>query len=117
MARFGALSLRNRTTRILLLSCSLSLMWMARVTPVIAQVISDDTVEITPDDEVEITPEDSGDESVGDVDPEAISEDANPLNPAGDSLDKLIQVRFNEDVWTAMLGDLPCLDVTEPCVR
>ena len=83
----------------------------------IAQVTSDDTVEVTPDDEVEITPEDSGDESGGEVDPESISDDANPLNPAGDSLDKLIQVRFNEDVWTAMLGDLPCLDVTEPCVR
>jgi hypothetical protein len=93
-------------------------MWMARVTPVIAQAISsDDTVEVTPDDEVEITPEDSGDESSGDVDSESISDDANPLNPAGDSLDKLIQVRFNEDMWTAMLGDLPCLDVTEPCVR
>lgn len=49
--------------------------------------------------------------------PDELTEDTNPLNPAGDSLDKLIQIRFNEDLWTAMLGDLSCLDSTEPCVR
>ncbi|WP_416667999.1 hypothetical protein [Egbenema bharatensis] len=43
--------------------------------------------------------------------------DQNPLNPAGESIDRLIQLRINEDLWTAMLGDLPCLDVTEACVR
>ncbi|MGI0494297.1 hypothetical protein ACN4EG_21125 [Alkalinema pantanalense CENA528] len=42
--------------------------------------------------------------------------DANPLNPAGDSLDKLIQTRFNEDLWKAMLGDLPCLEISDGCV-
>jgi hypothetical protein len=93
-------------------------MWTARVTPVVAQTPSDDVVEVTPDDEVEEpVEEDFGDDSGDEIDPESISDDANPLNPAGDSLDRLIQVRFNEDLWTAMLGDLPCLDVTEPCVR
>jgi hypothetical protein len=94
-----------------------------RVTPVIAQVPSDESVEVTPDDEYsedeveEDSEDDFGDESSEDVDSESLSDDANPLNPAGDSLDRLIQVKFNEDLWTAMLGDLPCLDVTETCVR
>lgn len=87
-----------------------------------AQVTSDDAVEVTPDDEVEeveeeLIEDEFEDDSEEEIDPESINDDTNPLNPAGDSLDKLIQVRFNEDLWTAMLGDLPCLDVTEPCVR
>jgi hypothetical protein len=82
-----------------------------------AQVPSDEAVEVTPEDEVEEPVEDDfGDESGDEVDPESLSDDGNPLNPAGDSLDRLIQVRFNEDLWTAMLRALPCLDVTEPCV-
>lgn len=50
------------------------------------------------------------------MDPEALQTDANPLNPAGDSLDKLIQLRMNEDLWVAMRGDLPCLDISESCL-
>jgi hypothetical protein len=89
----------------------------------IAQVESDEVEEVEEEPEEygeeeieEPEEEDFGDEGE-DVDPESLSDDANPLNPAGDSLDRLIQVRFNDDLWTAMLGDLPCLDVTEPCVR
>jgi hypothetical protein len=40
----------------------------------------------------------------------------NPLNPVGDSLDVLIQTEINEDLWTAMLGDLPCIEPTEECI-
>jgi hypothetical protein len=41
----------------------------------------------------------------------------NPLNPAGNSLDKLIELRINDDLWKAMLGDLPCLDAQEVCIK
>lgn len=41
----------------------------------------------------------------------------NPLNPVGDSLDKLIQLRINDDLWKALLGDLPCLETQEACIR
>jgi hypothetical protein len=51
------------------------------------------------------------------ADPDALKTDPNPLNPAGDSLDKLIQVRMNDDAWSAMLGDLPCLEATEACIN
>jgi hypothetical protein len=89
--------------------------WGASVTSYeMAQDTSDDEVE----EPVEEYSEDEfGDESGDEIDRASITDDANPLNPAGDSLDRLIQVRFNEDLWTAMLGDLSCLDVTEPCVR
>lgn len=40
----------------------------------------------------------------------------NPLNPVGDRLDLLIQVQMNDDLWQAMLGDLPCLEPTEACI-
>lgn len=51
------------------------------------------------------------------VEPEAVQTDPNPLNPAGESLDALIQMQVNEDLWATMMGDLPCLDATEPCIR
>ncbi len=45
-----------------------------------------------------------------------ITTDPNPLNPAGDSLDKLIELRMNEDLWKSMLGDLPCLEAVDACI-
>lgn len=51
------------------------------------------------------------------ADPETVSTDPNPLNPAGESLDQLIQMQVNDDLWSAMRGELPCLDSTESCVR
>ncbi|KGF72255.1 hypothetical protein DO97_10895 [Neosynechococcus sphagnicola sy1] len=51
------------------------------------------------------------------ADPETMQTDPNPLNPAGDSLDQLIKLRFNDDAWQAMLGELPCLTASEPCIR
>jgi hypothetical protein len=50
------------------------------------------------------------------VDPDAIQEETNPLNPADDSLDRLIELRVNDDMWTAMMGELPCLEATESCL-
>lgn len=41
----------------------------------------------------------------------------NPLNPVGDSLDRLIKLRLNDDLWKAMLGELPCLDAQEACIK
>jgi hypothetical protein len=46
-----------------------------------------------------------------------LQENTNPLNPAGDSLERLIQLQINEDAWSAMLGELPCIDASEVCVR
>ncbi len=40
----------------------------------------------------------------------------NPLNPVGDSLERLIESQLNEDLWIAMMGDLPCLDPTQACI-
>ena len=52
------------------------------------------------------------------ADPDGLMEEnTNPLNPAGDSIDRLIELQINEDVWISMLGDLPCLDASELCVR
>jgi hypothetical protein len=42
--------------------------------------------------------------------------DDNPLNPAGNSLDLLIQTQINNDLWGAMMGDLPCLEPTRECI-
>ena len=42
--------------------------------------------------------------------------DDNPLNPLGDNLDLLIQTQINEDLWVAMMGDLPCLEPTAECI-
>jgi hypothetical protein len=47
---------------------------------------------------------------------ERIQADPNPLNPAGDSLDQLIDLRVNEDLWRSMLGDLPCLEAVDACI-
>lgn len=46
-----------------------------------------------------------------------VSTDPNPLNPAGDSLERLIQTRMNDDLWQTMLGELPCLSATESCIK
>lgn len=43
--------------------------------------------------------------------------DDNPLNPVGDNLDLLIQTQINEDLWAAMMGDLPCLEPTTECIN
>ena len=43
--------------------------------------------------------------------------DDNPLNPIGDNLDLLIQTQINQDLWAAMMGDLPCLEPTTECTR
>ncbi len=42
--------------------------------------------------------------------------DPNPLNPAGDSLENLIQQGINADLWQQMRGDLPCVDATTECI-
>ncbi|NJN87528.1 MAG: hypothetical protein HC881_15990, partial [Leptolyngbyaceae cyanobacterium SL_7_1] len=44
-------------------------------------------------------------------------DNTNPLNPAGDSLERLVEMQISEDLWSAMLGELPCLDVSESCIR
>jgi hypothetical protein len=61
--------------------------------------------------------EEEWDSETESTDPDTVLTDPNPLNSAGTSLDRLIEMQFNEDVWSAMLGDLPCLDVSESCVQ
>ncbi|MBD2371370.1 MULTISPECIES: hypothetical protein [Leptolyngbya] len=63
----------------------------------------------------ESEPEESSEEKT--EDPDTIKADENPLNPAGDSLDRLIQLRINDDLWKGMLGDLPCLDMSDACIQ
>jgi hypothetical protein len=40
----------------------------------------------------------------------------NPLNSSGDSIDKLIQMRINDDLWQQMRGELPCAEATTGCI-
>ena len=42
--------------------------------------------------------------------------DDNPLNPLGGDLDALVSTQISEDLWTSMLGELPCLSATNECV-
>ena len=37
--------------------------------------------------------------------------------PAGDSLDKIINSRINDDLWQKMLGDIPCISTQEACIK
>ncbi|MEA5597373.1 hypothetical protein [Rivularia sp. UHCC 0363] len=57
------------------------------------------------------------DEPAEPADPETVTTDPNPLNPAGESLDALIQMQVNVDLWSTMQGELPCLEATESCIR
>jgi hypothetical protein len=41
----------------------------------------------------------------------------NPLMPAGDSLDKIINSKINDDLWQKMLGDMPCMSTQEACIK
>lgn len=80
-----------------------------------APIAEEEPIDEEPIDESEEN--DAGDGET-EVNPDApLQEDTNPLNPAGNSIDSLIQTEFNEDIWTTMLGDLPCLDASEVCVR
>ncbi|MBD2078462.1 hypothetical protein [Leptolyngbya sp. FACHB-17] len=69
--------------------------------------------QILSDEESE--PEESSEKKT--EDPDALKADENPLNPAGDSLDRLIQMRINDDLWKGILGDLPCLDMSNSCIQ
>lgn len=44
-------------------------------------------------------------------------EDISPLNPLGDSIDSLTRQRINEDIWIAMLGELPCGNASRECLE
>jgi hypothetical protein len=66
--------------------------------------------------EVEETPSESDSGESHPTDPNEIKTNPNPLNPAGDSLDSLIKMRVNEDLWRSMLGDLPCLEAADECI-
>jgi hypothetical protein len=48
--------------------------------------------------------------------PTRLLNDENPLNPIGDTLEQLVHFQFSEDVWAAMMGDLPCLDMSGECL-
>ncbi|MCY7274448.1 MAG: hypothetical protein LH702_12095 [Phormidesmis sp. CAN_BIN44] len=46
-----------------------------------------------------------------------LKDDPNPLNPVGDNLDRLIQLKMSDDTWKLMLGDLTCLEATDACIK
>jgi hypothetical protein len=50
-------------------------------------------------------------------DPETNQSQPNPLRPLGNSLENLIQAQFDDDVWQALRGDLPCLEATMVCMK
>ena len=63
------------------------------------------------------TPSPVGREDGGDDDSEdGPKTDPNPLNPAGNSIDTLIQKGINADLWNSMKGDLPCTEATSACL-
>jgi len=60
------------------------------------------------------------DDGSGDTDeeqPTPVEDNANPLTSAGDSLDKLIEMRVNDDLWKSMQAGLPCMDTSVACIR
>ena len=65
------------------------------------KVIEDTPAQITPEETTDIN---------------SINPDPNPLNRAGDSLDRLIQMQMNDDIWMQMKGDLPCAEATTDCI-
>lgn len=73
--------------------------------------------EVEPAEPEEVFEEPVEEDTGESVDPEMVNTDPNPLNPAGESLDQLIQMRVNDDLWTTMQGELPCMDATEACIR
>lgn len=73
-----------------------------------------------PQEEVEQTPDDPESNSSSDepADEDGIpASDTNPLNPAGNSIDALIQKGINADLWQQMKGNLPCVDATTECIN
>ena len=48
---------------------------------------------------------------------DAVTPSVNPLNSAGDELERLIQTRINDDMWKSMRGRLPCVDTSVACVQ
>ncbi|HEY9664351.1 MAG TPA: hypothetical protein V6C65_38395 [Allocoleopsis sp.] len=89
-----------------------------QTTPTETAPTSDETL-----DEADPSEADSSEEPVEEpsleesADPSTLDTDPNPLNPVGESLDTLIQMQMNGDMWTAMMGELPCLEATEPCIH
>ena len=70
-----------------------------------------------PQEEVEQTPDDPNSSSDEPADEDGIpASDTNPLNPAGNSIDALIQKGINADLWQQMKGNLPCVDATTECI-
>lgn len=48
---------------------------------------------------------------------DSVTPSVNPLNSAGDELERLIQTRINDDMWKSMRGRLPCVDTSVACVQ
>lgn len=43
--------------------------------------------------------------------------EANPLNPAGSAIDRIVNEAINQDLWQDMKGELPCLEATDACIQ
>lgn len=59
--------------------------------------------------------EESGSEQEPDGEPLPAA-NTNPLEPAGNDIDQIIESRINGDLWSALKGDLPCLEATRSCI-
>jgi low affinity Fe/Cu permease len=77
--------------------------------PALAQLTDEEDGEIEEPDLLEIGSED---------DPELMEDPQGQPNPFLDpALDDLVDKKISEDVWSQMLGDLPCSVATESCVN
>jgi hypothetical protein len=121
---FNGSRFKNSAIKISLLSCLwLPMAAVAQEAPTpeemegaIEEFVEEEFIEEPPIEES--FTESSGDVPVEEYDADAEFQDnTNPLNPAGDSLERLVEMQISEDSWSAMLGELPCLDVSESCIR
>ena len=132
MAKFSASSGSVRITRIL----ALSLFWSLTIcdhaqsqtplpVPKVPTVRTKKPVPPPPaqpsiqkpsPDEEETPTETPAKESSTQTETDDLSGEKNPLNPVGDSLEKLIQLKVNDDLWKSMLGDLSCLEANDQCI-
>ena len=131
MAKFNGLNGSVRTIKIL----ALSLFWLHLIcdhaqsqTPLpvpkmptvkkgqVLPPAPPSTQKASPDEEEETPSHTNAKEASTQTETDDLSGEKNPLNPVGDSLEKLIQLKVNDDLWKSMLGDLTCLEANDQCI-
>ena len=113
MQRFRESNGWGKITSLLMSSLLLSLLTHGRLHAETKTPTTPQTSQIRPQAPVNDEEEAADSEDEETPTPQAIQEvekNTNPLNPAGTSLDKLIELQINDDLWKSMLGKLPCLE-------